>query len=227
MSLTVEKIRESFGQAGLTDYFTPEALKGLLKFSHKMLQINETLNLTRWIEDEAFLNFHLLDSAFSLPHLKPFLKDSHHWMDLGTGCGFPGAVLMASNPQVEITLMDSVAKKTKALEECLNESGLRGKTLTGRAEELGQDPRQRESWDGITARAVADFRVVLEYAVPLLKVGGYLVNWMTADQLKLVDKAETAQKLLHCKIIKKAEYQSNKPMTALLDLIKSYNETSN
>ena len=171
-----------------------------------MLQVNETLNLTKWTEDEAFLNFHLLDSAYAVPEIKPLVKGPERWMDLGTGCGFPGAVFIAAFPEVEVTLMDSVTKKTKALEECLQEAGWKAKTLTGRAEDIGRDPRTRESWNGITVRAVADFPVILEYALPLLETGGYLVNWMTEDQLKIVDNAEKALVTLQCRIVKKVEY---------------------
>ena len=153
-----------------------------------------------------FLNFHLLDSAYALPEIKPLIANPQRWMDLGTGCGFPGAVLIAAFPQAEVTLMDSVAKKTKALEECNRSAGWKAKTLTGRAEEIGRDSHYRESWDGITARAVADFPVLLEYALPLLKTGGYLVNWMTEDQLKIVDNAQNALETLHSRIVKKVEY---------------------
>ena len=206
MSLTPDKFQDTLTQAGLMSYFSPDSLEALSLFSLKMLQINETLNLTRWIEDEAFLKFHLLDSAYVVPVIKPILKTTARWMDLGTGCGFPGAVLIAAFPEAEFTLMDSVAKKTKALEECLLEANWKAKTLTGRAEEMGQNKDLRETWDGITARAVADFRVVLEYAIPLLKTGGYLVNWMTEDQLSIVDKSQKALGQLQCKVVQKAQY---------------------
>jgi 16S rRNA (guanine527-N7)-methyltransferase len=187
-------------------FFPADSLSALTYFSLQMLQINETLNLTRWTEDEAFLNFHLLDSAHALPEIKPLVKGPERWMDLGTGCGFPGAALIAAFPSIEVTLMDSVAKKTHALAECLGAAGWTAKTLTGRAEEIGRDPQTRETWDGVTVRAVADLPIVLEYAIPLLKTGGYLVNWMTEDQWKLVDKAQKALELLRCKIVQKAPY---------------------
>jgi len=174
-----------------------------------MLQINENLNLTKWTDDNDVLTHHLLDSARALPLLAPRVVPSQHWLDLGTGCGFPGAVLIAAFPQAQVTLLDSVAKKTTALEDCLQAAGWieRAKTLTGRAEDLGQNLPTREAWDGVVARAVADFRVVLEYGIPLLKTGGYLVNWMTADQLKIVDKSSRALQLLDAKIIQKMEYK--------------------
>ncbi|HJT23731.1 MAG TPA: 16S rRNA (guanine(527)-N(7))-methyltransferase RsmG [bacterium] len=209
MSLTPGKLEESFGQAGLLGYFPPDSLPPLAQFTQRMLQINESLNLTKWTADEDVLIHHLLDSAKVLPLLKPLAAPGQHWLDLGTGCGFPGAVLIAAFPEMKVTLLDSVAKKTKALEECLQAAGwsARAKTLTGRAEELGQKSQTRETWDGLVARAVADLRVVLEYGIPLLKTGGYLVNWMTNDQLRIVDKSTNALNLLHGKIAKQLEYQ--------------------
>lgn len=171
-----------------------------------MIQINENLNLTRWVEDEAFLNYHLLDSAYALPSLKSLIKGPQRWMDLGSGCGFPGAVLIAAFPELEVTLMDSVAKKTNALMICLDAAGWKSKTLTGRAEEIGRNAQTRETWDGVAIRAVADFRVVLEYGMPLLKTGGYLVNWMTEDQWAAVDKGQKALDLLQGKIVQKVSY---------------------
>ena len=206
MSLSFEKIGDGFEKAGLAPYFPPDSLPALALFTNRMLQINETLNLTKWTGDEEVLTHHLLDSAQALPLLKPLVAPGQSWLDLGTGCGFPGAVLCAAFPQVEVTLLDSVAKKTRALDECLKETGWKAKTLTGRAEEVGQSPSTRESWDGVVARALADFRVVLEYGIPLLKTGGYLVNWMTEGQWEIVDKSQEALHVLQCKIVEKREY---------------------
>lgn len=206
MSLTPDLLRETIEKAGLTGLISSDSLSALTYFSLKMLQINETLNLTRWTEDEAFLNNHLLDSAYALPVIKPLLKAPQRWMDLGSGCGFPGAVLIAAFPEIEVTLMDSVAKKIKALAECLDAAGWNAKTLTGRAEEIGRNAQTRETWDGVTVRAVADFRIVLEYGIPLLKTGGYLVNWMTQDQWAAVDKTQKALEVLQCKIVQKITY---------------------
>jgi 16S rRNA (guanine527-N7)-methyltransferase len=206
LSLTPQKLQDAFGKAGLADYFPPDTLSPLVQFTQRMLQINENLNLTKWTSDEDVLAYHLLDSGYALPHLKPLMAAGQRWVDLGTGCGFPGAVLIAAFPQIEVTLLDSVAKKTKALDECLKASSWKARTLTARVEEVGRDPKARESWNGVVARAVADFPVVLEYALPLLKTGGYLVNWITEGQMKTVDKSEKALKILEGKIVKRAEY---------------------
>lgn len=187
-------------------FFPQGSLGPLLRFTQRMLQINEELNLTKWTGDEEVLRYHLLDSAFSLPLLRPLVKPSQRWLDLGTGGGFPGAVLAAAFPEIEMIFMDSVAKKTKAIGECLAVTGWKARTLTGRAEEVGRDPQYRESLDGVVARAVADFPVVLEYALPLLKTGGYLVDWVTEDQLQIVDKSQRALDLLGGQIVQKQGY---------------------
>jgi 16S rRNA (guanine527-N7)-methyltransferase len=207
LSLSLLQFQETLEKAGLLNQFPPDSLPSLLLFSQKMLQWNENLNLTRWTKDEDFLIFHILDSAYVLPHLQTLATGPRNWVDLGTGCGFPGAVIAASHPDWNVTFLDSVAKKIKALEDCLEPTGWKGDTLIGRAEEVGQAPQTRESWDGVTARAVADWPVLLEYAIPLLKTGGYLVNWMTAGQQKDVDKAASIFQTLQCQIVKEAQYQ--------------------
>lgn len=171
-----------------------------------MLDWNKSLNLTRWTQDEDFLRYHLLDSAYAVPLAKDLLPGPARWLDLGTGCGFPGVVLAAADPHREVALLDSVAKKTKALDDCLQGTGWKAQTLTGRAEDLGRDPMAREALDGVSARAVADLPVVLEYALPLLRVGGYLVNWMTADQLSEEASAQGALETLQGRIVQRVPY---------------------
>jgi 16S rRNA (guanine527-N7)-methyltransferase len=210
LSLNLERFRETLQEANLNEYFPANSLLSLVTFTQKMLEINKTLNLTRWTKDEDVLTYHFLDSAYGLPLLDDLkqktISDKPRWLDLGTGCGFPGAVLAAAFPSWEITFLDSVRKKIKALEECVSATNWDSKFLSLRAEELGKDIKTRESWNGITARAIADFRVVLEYAIPLLTIGGYLVNWMTEEQLSVLERSEKALHELNAKVIKKSCY---------------------
>lgn len=212
MSLTPERFREVLQKAQLLDYFPPDSLLPLASFSQKMLEINQNLNLTRWTNEDDFLTYHLLDSAFCLPLLQVLNKEKtapneSRWIDLGTGCGFPGAVLAAVFSMWEVTFLDSVEKKIKALEKCVKAAGWNSPLLAERAEELGKNPATRESWNGVIARAVGDFRVVLEYAMPLLTTGGYLLNWMTQDQLTIVDKSKRALTELRAQVVRKVNYQ--------------------
>jgi 16S rRNA (guanine527-N7)-methyltransferase len=126
---------------------------------------------------------------------------------LGSGGGFPGVCVAFGFPAWEVTYLDATAKKMKALAQCLEGLKLAGPTIHGRAEDLGRDPKFRESWDFITTRAVADLPVLLEYALPLLKPGGYLVDWITDDQKSSVDKSQNALKWLCGKIAEMQAYQ--------------------
>lgn len=206
MSLDLRQFQETLSKAGLLGPIPPDSLPPLLQFSQKMLHWNESLNLTRWTEDEDFLRYHLLDSAYAVPLAQELLLGSAHWLDLGTGCGFPGAAIAAANPTWEVTFLDSVAKKTKALEDCLQGTGWKAQALAARAEDLGRDPKTRETFDGVSARAVADLPVVLEYALPLLRVGGYFVNWMTEEQLAWVERSKKALESLQGRIAKSVPY---------------------
>jgi 16S rRNA (guanine527-N7)-methyltransferase len=208
MSLDPDKVQRAFKQAGFAPFFTPKALASLVSFTNRMLELNQFLNLTRYTREEDVLQFHLLDSAYALEPTRSLLaeKPSPRVLDLGSGCGFPGVTFAAAFPTWEVTLMDSVVKKVKALEESLKGTQLKASTLCARAEKLGQDPAARESWDGVFTRAVGDFPVVLEYSLPLLKSGGYFVDWITANQMKAVDKSQKALLLLGGKIVQLKEY---------------------
>lgn len=206
MNLTPEKLRETYKKVGLVSYFPENSLASLAQFTLRMLQINKALNLTKWTKEQEILTHHLLDSAFVLPQIKPLVKPGQQWMDLGSGCGFPGVVVLTAFPEVAITFLDSVAKKTTALQECLQAGQLKASLLTERAERAGRISSHRERYDGVVARAVADFRVVLEYASPFLKTGGHFVNWMTEGQLNTLDQSLPALEKLQCKIIQTTEY---------------------
>jgi len=207
LSLSVEEVKKTLQERSLDRFFTDSSLDALLRFTHQMLEINKTLNLTKWIKDEEVLNFHLLDSAVSLPLIEELMKGKPaKWLDIGSGCGFQGVVLMGAFPDLKLTLLDSVGKKVKALRECIQAAGLKGEARQARAEELGRNLPTRELWDGVTARAVADLPTLLEYAIPLLKVGGYLVNWMTEEQMKAVDKSKNALQVLQSNTAKTLNY---------------------
>jgi 16S rRNA (guanine527-N7)-methyltransferase len=202
------KVSKALEKAGFGDYFTPPSLTSMLLFTDRMLFLNESLNLTRWTQEDDVINFHLLDCANALPVMKTLMSSSvsPRVLDLGTGCGFPGVVFASAFPAWKVTFMDSTAKKVRAVQECLDGAKIPASTLCARAEDLGRNPMFRETWDGVLARAVADFPVALEFSLPLLKTGGYFVDWITADQLKKVDKAQKALDLLGGKVIKMLEY---------------------
>jgi 16S rRNA (guanine527-N7)-methyltransferase len=102
-------------------------------------------------------------------------------LDLGSGGGVPGIPLALARTDVRWTLVDSVGKKVDALRGFVTELGLENvEAVAARAEELGHEPDHRERQDAVTARACAALPVLVEYALPLLRVGGVLLAWKGA-----------------------------------------------
>ncbi len=142
-------------------------------YADELAAWNAHTNLTAIGDREGVYVRHFLDSLALAPHLGP---DPDPLIDLGTGAGFPGLPLKLLRPELALTLVDSIGKKTAFLSHLVDQLGLRDvRIITGRAEELGRNPAEREHYGVVTARAVADLRVLAEYGLPLLRVGGRLL----------------------------------------------------
>ncbi len=97
-------------------------------------------------------------------------------IDVGTGAGIPGIVMKIALPELQMTLLDSVQKRTNFLKEVVRELELENvEVITGRAEELGQDPVHREAYDLVTARAVARLAELAELTIPFANIGGTVI----------------------------------------------------
>lgn len=97
-------------------------------------------------------------------------------IDVGTGAGIPGIVMKIALPELRITLLDSVRKKTRFLEEAIADLELEQvDVVTSRAEELGQTPSHREGYDLVTSRAVARLAELAELTIPFANIGGTVI----------------------------------------------------
>lgn len=122
---------------------------------------------------ERAIDVHLADSlvASELDELRA----AGELVDLGSGAGLPGAVLAVALPGCKVRLLESQRRKCAFLEALVGAAGLaNAEVVCARAE---QWPEGREQHDAATARALAPQAVVLEYAAPLLRVEGVLVDW--------------------------------------------------
>ncbi len=148
-----------------------EQLEQFAAYSALLKEWNEKMNLTAITDDDGITVKHFLDSVLPLFHVE-LAKDSH-LADIGTGAGFPGIPLKILRPDLSVTLVDALQKRVTFLEEVCNRLGLTKVTcIHGRAEELGKNPAYREQFDLVTSRAVANLKILGEYCLPLVKVGG-------------------------------------------------------
>ena len=144
-----------------------ERQEKLCAFARAMVKQNEVMNLTAITEDIQVVRLHLLDSLTVLCCADLRGKTL---IDVGCGAGFPGVPLAIACPEAKITLLDSLGKRVKWLEETLPQLGISAECVTARAEEAAVT--RRESYDFATSRAVARLNILLELTAPYVKVGG-------------------------------------------------------
>ena len=160
-----------------------------------LLDWNERMNLTAVRQPVEIRIRHFLDSL-SCAQVTGDLN-GRTLIDVGTGAGFPGLPLKILFPQLQLTLVESVAKKGQFLQAVIDELGLVNVTvLTERAEQLGQAPQHRQQYDWAVARAVAELRVLAEYLLPLCRVGGKLLAQKGTGVQEEVQNAADAIKVL-------------------------------
>ncbi|MDD3645922.1 MAG: 16S rRNA (guanine(527)-N(7))-methyltransferase RsmG [Candidatus Gracilibacteria bacterium] len=179
-----------------------EELEKFEKFLELFKEKNAVVNLSAIRDDQGIIEKHFIDSIM----LNVFYEVNGKVADMGTGGGFPLLPLAIINPEAEFLGIDSVGKKLKAVEEFSEKLGLKNvSTLNGRAEEIGQNPLYREQFDLVTSRATAFFPTLLEYVIPLLKVGGIFVAYKLDDKEEL-KSAKKALSRLSAKILKIKNY---------------------
>ena len=154
-------------ERGLGLSLSEERQQKLCAFARAMVRKNEVMNLTAITEDTQVAKLHLLDSLTVLCCADLRGKTL---IDVGCGAGFPGVPLAIACPEAKITLLDSLGKRVKWLEETLPQLGIEAECVTARAEEAVA--QRRETYDFATSRAVARLNILLELTAPYVKVGG-------------------------------------------------------
>ncbi len=135
------------------------------------------------------------------------VKSGDRVADIGTGGGLPGLALANALPEVEFTLVDSTAKKIEAIRDMADDLGLKNvHGLVGRFEELAHENKWREQFDAVTARAVAELPVLLEYVAGFLKVGGKFFAWKQADYEEELESSAKAQQILGLRFVRAHKY---------------------
>lgn len=159
-------------------------------YYQELIVWNERVNLTAITDYGEVQIKHFLDSLSCLQVLTTYPPQARY-IDIGAGAGFPGLPLKLVRPRMRLTLLEATRKKILFLEHIVEKLGLQDvEIIRGRAEELGQQRAHRESYNVGLARAVAQLPVLLEYALPLLMVGGIFV---AQKGMEIEDEVEAAQ----------------------------------
>ena len=170
-----ELLKQGFSAMQLT--VSEEQIAQLEDFTARMLETNKVMNLTRITDPQEIAQKHLLDSA-SLLTIGDFSNKSV--VDVGCGAGFPGMPLHILCPSCRLTLLDSLGKRIKFLQSCIDGMGLQQiEAVHARAEEYAA--KHRESYDFAVSRAVAQLNVLAELSLPLVKLGGCFIAMKSVD----------------------------------------------
>lgn len=178
-------------------YLSEEAVKKLNDFRRILLEYNEKFNLTAITDEEEIAVKHFADSIKGLK----FLPEKGKIIDVGSGAGFPSVplIIASENDEREFVLLDSLKKRVDYLNGVINELNLpRAIAVHERAEDEGR--KNRGIYDCVVARAVAPLNVLVEYALPLLKVGGTLIAYKGQQTEEETANALNALKILRGRI---------------------------
>ena len=209
--------------AGLTELGLPtDGIPALERFGEMLVEKNKVMNLTAITEPADVATLHFLDSVAMLKEVDLAGKTM---VDVGTGAGFPGVPLRIVCPAVRMTLLDSLNKRIDFLKEVCGELGYADvDCVHGRAEEFAA--KHRESFDFATSRAVANFQLLTELCLPLVKVGGTFIAMKSVDSDEELKSAEKAISILGGRVERTVDYQiPGTDVTHRLVFIKKIKET--
>ena len=153
---------------------TEEKYNKFISYMRLLQEWNEKINLTAITEDEEIIKKHFIDSIKAFKREE--FKNSKNMIDVGTGEGFPGIPIAIINPNIKVTLLDSLNKRVNFLNTVIEKLELKNiVTVHSRAEDGARNKMYREQFDLATSRAVANMSVLSEYCLPYVKVGGRLI----------------------------------------------------
>ncbi|CAL5037785.1 unnamed protein product [Urochloa decumbens] len=173
-----------------------------------LLDWNQRMNLTAVTDEAEVMTRHVADTLAVLPPLERAYRarsstgggggiDGVSLIDVGSGAGLPGLILAVARPSWRFTLLESMKKRCTFLEHAVEAMGLSNvDVVCDRAENAGQSLDHREAYDVAAARAVAELKVLAEYCLPFVRVGGLFIAAKGHDPHEEIKNAKSAvQKL--------------------------------
>lgn len=184
-------------QLGIT--LSEKQIQQFIRYYELLVEWNSFMNLTAITEYEEVMEKHFVDSLAVVK-----VCDFHQiksLIDIGTGAGFPGIPLKIAFPHLEVVLLDSLNKRTKFLNEVINQLGLENiRTIHGRAEDYAKQKEYREQFDVCVSRAVANLSTLSEYCIPYVRNRGEFISYKSGKIEEEVEQSRKAVFILGGKI---------------------------
>ena len=198
-----ENFRKEFIKYNKLFAIPENEIEKFYQYMKLLLEWNEKINLTAITDESEIIRKHFIDSLT----ISKLIKEDTNVVDVGTGAGFPG-IPLAITKKVKVTLVDSLNKRINFLNIVKESIELNNvNTVHGRAEEVGQNEKYREKFDYAVSRAVAPINVLLEYMLPLVKVGGYCLCMKGPKDIDEMQGIENVAEKLGGKYIKLEELE--------------------
>ena len=170
------QLKEEVKQMGIE--LADHQIDQFYQYYELLIHWNSMVNLTAITQMEEVVTKHFVDSLSLKKIIVDIDQKPRRLIYVGTGAGFPGITLKIVFPELEVTLLDSLNKRVKFLNEVIENLQLTGITAVhGRAEDLGRDNVSRETYDLCVSRAVANLATLSEYCMPFVKIGGYFIPY--------------------------------------------------
>ena len=159
-----------------------------LRYYELLDEWNKKFNLTRITDERDVALKHFYDSVTGLK----YIQNGSNVLDIGSGAGLPAIPIAIMKPDSKVTMVEATGKKAEFLKVVVNELKLNANVLNIRIE----DCKEKESFDIVTARAVAPMVTLAEYALPFVKVGGKFIAYKSINAQLETEEAERAIDIL-------------------------------
>lgn len=182
---------------------TKQIVDNFVKYYNLLIEGNKICNLTAITDEDGVVEKHFYDSIFP----QKYFSLNANVLDIGAGAGFPSIPLKLVRDDLSFTLLDSLNKRINFLNNTIQTLNLKNiEAIHGRAEDFAKLSDYREKFDITTARAVANLKVLSEYCLPFVKVGGQFIAYKSGNCEEEINEAKQIIFELGGKISKVIDY---------------------